>query len=56
MKKTLFIISFGLTALFLQSCTKTCVCKDANNHVQEIEVDPSENCGDRSGDILGECS
>lgn len=56
MKKSLLIIFFGFMALFLQSCTKTCVCEDPNHKIQEIEVDPAEDCGNRSSDILGVCS
>jgi len=56
MKKFIFIIFLGCMTLFLQSCTKTCTCIDANNKVQELEIDPSESCSDRSGDMLGICS
>jgi len=55
MKRIISIIFLGSMFLFLQSCTKTCTCIDANNKVQELEVDPAENCSDRSGDLLGIC-
>ena len=56
MKKSLVIIFIGFVALLLQSCTKTCYCRDDNNRTTELEINPSEECSTRSSDSLGECS
>jgi hypothetical protein len=56
MKKIIFIIFLGCIAIFLQSCTQTCICIDRNNKVREIEIDPTEQCSERSGETLGDCS
>jgi len=56
MKKLLPIFIFVSFVFFSQSCTHTCTCVDPNGQVSELEVDLSDNCSDRSGSDLGECS
>jgi hypothetical protein len=56
MQKFLFIILLVFAALFLQSCTKTCFCRDDNNRTTELEIDPAEECSTRSSETLGICS
>jgi len=56
MKKFILFTFIGFLSLFMFSCTKTCTCINANQEIKELEIDPSENCSDRSGDMLGVCS
>ena len=56
MRKFVYIILLLFAALFLQSCTKTCFCRDDNNRIRELEVNPAEECSARSSEELGDCS
>ena len=56
MRKFLYIVFLGFVALFLQSCTKTCFCRDDNNRTTELEIDPAEECSARSSEEMGVCS
>lgn len=52
MKKTIVLIILAFIAISWQSCTRTCVCEDANHKVKEIEIDPTENCKEHSTELL----
>jgi hypothetical protein len=57
MKKTIVLTLLAGTALFWQSCTKSCTCENPDNSTPtEIEISPSEKCSDYSGIEYGNCS
>jgi len=57
MKKLILLVILGIGTFFVFSCTKSCTCDNPNTGVvQEIEVDPSDNCSSHSNVELGSCS